>query len=145
MCDVPSAGWDKIRSKVNFNGSLEKYRSGCDSKSPVTAQKSVKATFPPYSLVSSGHSWIRIAVRCVIVATSAVRQRLYMLSQLKDEVEEVMQYMDEYYVSKDDWDTMVELGVGECSQDGVLKKIRGSTKAAFTKRFITAYFFSFLR
>jgi len=52
-----------------------------------------------------------------------------------DEVEEVMQYMDEYYVSKDDWDTVVELGVGECSQDGVLKKIRGSTKAAFTKRY----------
>jgi len=51
-----------------------------------------------------------------------------------------MQYMDEYYVSKDDWDTMVELGIGECGQDGVLKKIPGSTKAAFTKRFVAAYF-----
>jgi replication factor C subunit 1 len=52
----------------------------------------------------------------------------------KDKVEEVIQYMDEYYVSKDDWDTVVELGVGDCAQDGVLKKIPGSTKTVFTKR-----------
>lgn len=57
-----------------------------------------------------------------------------MFSFPKDEVEEIIEYMNEYYVSKDDWDTIVELGVGDCSQDGVLKKIPSSTKTVFTKR-----------
>jgi replication factor C subunit 1 len=42
--------------------------------------------------------------------------------------------MDEYYLSKEDWDTIVELGVGDRKDDVVLKKIAPATKTAFTRK-----------
>lgn len=42
--------------------------------------------------------------------------------------------MDEYFLSKDDWDTIIELGVGDLIQDAVLKKIPTATKTMFTKK-----------
>jgi replication factor C subunit 1 len=42
--------------------------------------------------------------------------------------------MDEYYLSKEDWDTVVELGVGEQKDDLVLKKISPATKTALTRK-----------
>ncbi|KAJ7446899.1 replication factor RFC1 C terminal domain-containing protein [Mycena galericulata] len=50
-------------------------------------------------------------------------------------VEEVIGKMDEYYLSKEDWDTIVELGVDEKKDDQVLKKITAATKTAFTKKY----------
>jgi len=46
--------------------------------------------------------------------------------------------MDEYFLSKDEWDTLVELGVGGYKDDGVLKRITAATKASFTKKCVTA-------
>jgi len=42
--------------------------------------------------------------------------------------------MDEYFLSKDEWDTLVELGVGGYKDEGVLKKITTATKTSFTKK-----------
>jgi replication factor C subunit 1 len=42
--------------------------------------------------------------------------------------------MDEYYLSKEDWDTVVELGVGDQKDDFVLKKISPATKTALTRK-----------
>lgn len=42
--------------------------------------------------------------------------------------------MDEYFLSKDEWDTLVELGVGDHKDEGVLKKISTATKTSFTKK-----------
>ncbi len=44
--------------------------------------------------------------------------------------------MDEYYISKEDWDTVVELGVGDYTQDTTLKKIPSATKAALTRKYV---------
>lgn len=44
--------------------------------------------------------------------------------------------MDEYYLSKEDWDSVVELGVDQNKDDLVLKKISGATKAALTKKYV---------
>jgi len=44
--------------------------------------------------------------------------------------------MDEYYLSKEDWDTVVELGVGESRDDVVLKNISTATKTSLTKKFV---------
>jgi replication factor C subunit 1 len=44
--------------------------------------------------------------------------------------------MDEYYLSKDEWDTIVELGVGDSKDDKVLKKITTASKTAFTKKWV---------
>lgn len=42
--------------------------------------------------------------------------------------------MDEYYLSREDWDTIVELGVDQNKDELVLKKISASTKTSFTKK-----------
>lgn len=43
--------------------------------------------------------------------------------------------MDEYFLSKEDWEAIVELGVGEGFQnDAVLKTIDSKIKTAFTKK-----------
>ncbi|KAF8522451.1 purine nucleotide binding protein [Hysterangium stoloniferum] len=52
-------------------------------------------------------------------------------------VDEVIECMDEYYLSKEDWDTIVELGVGESKDDKILKNISAATKTAFTKKYNT--------
>lgn len=41
--------------------------------------------------------------------------------------------MDEYYLNKDDWDSLVELGVDNRKDDLILKKIPTATKTAFTR------------
>jgi replication factor C subunit 1 len=42
--------------------------------------------------------------------------------------------MDEYYLTKEEWDTIIELGVDEKKDDVVLKKISTATKTALTKK-----------
>lgn len=49
-------------------------------------------------------------------------------------VDEVIERMDGYYLSKEEWDTIVELGVGEWKDDVLLKKIPTAVKTAFTKK-----------
>lgn len=51
-------------------------------------------------------------------------------------MDEVIQRMDEYYLSKEDWDTVVELGLDEQKDDLVLKKISTATKSALTKKYV---------
>lgn len=43
--------------------------------------------------------------------------------------------MDDYYICREDWDTIVELGIGEQKEDVVLKKIPTATKSAFTRKY----------
>ncbi|CAK5275876.1 unnamed protein product [Mycena citricolor] len=50
-------------------------------------------------------------------------------------VEEVIERMDEYYLTKEDWDTIVELGVDEKKDDAVLKRISTATKTALTRKY----------
>ncbi|KAF9475821.1 DNA replication factor C, large subunit [Pholiota conissans] len=53
-------------------------------------------------------------------------------------VSEVIERMDDYFLSKEDWDTIVELGVGERKDDLVLKKISAATKTALTRKYNSA-------
>ncbi|KAJ7123060.1 replication factor RFC1 C terminal domain-containing protein [Mycena epipterygia] len=50
-------------------------------------------------------------------------------------VEEVIEKMDEYYLAKEDWDTIVELGVDDKKDDLVLKKISTATKTTLTRKY----------
>ncbi|KAF8638476.1 hypothetical protein AX17_002187 [Amanita inopinata Kibby_2008] len=50
-------------------------------------------------------------------------------------IEGIIECMDEYYLSKDEWDTIVELVVDEKGGDAIMKKISSSTKAAFTRKY----------
>ena len=49
-------------------------------------------------------------------------------------VEDVITRMDEYYLSREDWDTVVELGLDEQKDEIVLKKISTATKTNLTKK-----------
>jgi hypothetical protein len=51
-------------------------------------------------------------------------------------VEEVISYMDEYYLGKEDWDAFVELGVDTMKEELILKKIPTATKSAFTRQYV---------
>lgn len=43
--------------------------------------------------------------------------------------------MDDYYITKEDWDALVELGIGEgYEMEAELKKIAPATKTAFTRK-----------
>ncbi|KAI0709836.1 DNA replication factor C, large subunit [Earliella scabrosa] len=50
-------------------------------------------------------------------------------------VDETIEFMDEYLLCREDWDTIVELGVGDKSESLVTKKISTATKTAFTKKY----------
>ncbi|KAI6112565.1 DNA replication factor RFC1 [Pisolithus sp. B1] len=52
-----------------------------------------------------------------------------------DAADDVIERMDEYNLTREDWDTIVELGVDE-DKDDVLKRIPAATKTAFTKWWI---------
>lgn len=49
----------------------------------------------------------------------------------KDQVETVIDLMDSYYLTKDDWDAITELGVGPMSMEFI--KIDTQAKSAFTR------------
>jgi len=50
-------------------------------------------------------------------------------------VETVIERMDEYYLTKEDWDAVVELGLDQNKDDIVMKKISTATKTALTKKY----------
>ncbi|KAM0756309.1 DNA replication factor C, large subunit [Meredithblackwellia eburnea MCA 4105] len=53
-----------------------------------------------------------------------------------DGIDEVIQLLDDYYLTKEDWDAIIELGVGDgFGQEEVLKKIPSSVKSAFTRNY----------
>lgn len=43
--------------------------------------------------------------------------------------------MDEYYLTKEEWDGLVELGIGENTADPLLKQVKPATKTAFTRKY----------
>ncbi|KAI0717599.1 DNA replication factor C, large subunit [Cerioporus squamosus] len=50
-------------------------------------------------------------------------------------VDDTIEFMDEYFLTREDWDTIVELGVGDNADTHVLKKISTATKTSFTKKY----------
>ena len=56
---------------------------------------------------------------------------------MQSAVDETIEFMDEYFLTREDWDTIVELGVGDHSDSLVLKKISTATKTSFTRKYVT--------
>ncbi|KAG7446101.1 DNA replication factor C, large subunit [Guyanagaster necrorhizus] len=50
-------------------------------------------------------------------------------------IDDVIDGMDEYSLSKEDWDTIVELGVDQNKDDLILKKIPPAVKSSFTRKY----------
>lgn len=47
----------------------------------------------------------------------------------------VIDLMDEYYLTKEDWDNILDFGVGDSKGENVVKKIPTKVKAAFTRKY----------
>lgn len=54
--------------------------------------------------------------------------------QGKESVDDVISLMDSYFLTKEDWDAILELGVGQMDQEKV--KIETQTKATFTRMYV---------
>ncbi|CAG8597353.1 599_t:CDS:10 [Diversispora eburnea] len=61
-------------------------------------------------------------------------------------INKVINLMDYYYLTKDDWDAIMELGVGSNDGEKILKEIDKYVKTNFTKRYnVTSHPMSFLK
>ncbi|KAH8705716.1 replication factor RFC1 C terminal domain-containing protein [Talaromyces proteolyticus] len=54
-----------------------------------------------------------------------------LMDEGKDSVEQVIDLMDSYFLTREDWDALVELGLGPMNEENV--KIATQTKSAFTR------------
>jgi len=54
-------------------------------------------------------------------------------------VDQVIERMDDYYLSKEDWDTILELGVDDKKDQIVAKAISTATKSALTKKWVVIH------
>ncbi|CAG8489216.1 12876_t:CDS:10 [Ambispora leptoticha] len=52
-----------------------------------------------------------------------------------DGIPEVIEKMDEYFLTKEDWDVMLEMGLAHNDGDKILKKISSAVKSAFTRKY----------
>lgn len=57
------------------------------------------------------------------------------LDKGNESIPDVIETMDAYYLSKDEWDSVLELGVDKNNGDEIMKKIPGPVKAAFTRKY----------
>jgi len=51
----------------------------------------------------------------------------------KDAVPDIIEIMDDYFLTKEDWDNIIELGVGPCDEGTV--QIPSAVKSAFTRMY----------
>lgn len=57
------------------------------------------------------------------------------LLQPEANIDEVIHIMDHYYLTREDWDLMLDLGVGKAKGDLITKKIPTKVKSAFTRKY----------
>lgn len=53
----------------------------------------------------------------------------------EDGIEEVMDIMDYYYLTKEDWESLIDFGVGPAKGELLLKKIPAKVKTTFTRKY----------
>lgn len=58
-----------------------------------------------------------------------------LIAEGEDGIGGVIDTMDQYYFSKEDWDSVLELGVGAGDSTDILKKIPTKVKSAFTRKY----------
>ncbi|KAF9206942.1 hypothetical protein BGZ49_001536 [Haplosporangium sp. Z 27] len=52
-----------------------------------------------------------------------------------DAIPDLIEFMDSYYLSKEDWDSVLELGIGRNDGKKVMDSIPSTTKSAFTRKY----------
>lgn len=73
------------------------------------------------------------AVSHIRLADTMIKEFMFLCDLQDQAVDEIMPYLDEYYLNKEDWESLVELGVGDMEGEAMLKKIPTQTKSTFTR------------
>lgn len=58
-----------------------------------------------------------------------------LLKRGQDGIPEIIEFMDNYYLTREDWDVFMELGVGTNSSEMKAKKVPTAVKTAFTRKY----------
>lgn len=61
-----------------------------------------------------------------------------LLADKAEGVSEVIEFMDTYYLTREDWDAVMEMGVGPDSGEVRMKALETQTKSAFTRKYNAA-------
>lgn len=49
-------------------------------------------------------------------------------------MDDIIERMDDYFISKEDWEALIELGVGENQGGIIVKKIAAAVKSSLTRK-----------
>jgi len=52
-----------------------------------------------------------------------------------DSIDEIIQLMDEYYLTKEDFDSIIELSLGPNNGEALMKEVPPNVKTAFTRKY----------
>lgn len=77
----------------------------------------------------------KLALRLNYLPTLKNRLLLPLVKEGTAGVDEIIKFMDDYYLTKEDWDTIMEFMVGPDKTDMTIKKIPSSVKSAFTRKY----------
>ncbi|KAJ3126974.1 hypothetical protein HK098_006941 [Nowakowskiella sp. JEL0407] len=59
-------------------------------------------------------------------------------TDMKQNYNEIIELMDEYYLSRDDYENILEMGMGDCSKDNLMMNVPTAVKSGFTRAFNSA-------
>lgn len=74
-------------------------------------------------------------LRLDYVPAFALRLSAPLIDSGEDGIEEVVAYMDNYYLTKEDWDNLIDFGVGANKGANILSQIPTKVKSAFTRKY----------
>lgn len=74
-------------------------------------------------------------LRLDYVPTFALRLSVPLIDKGEEGIEEVVKYMDNYYITKEDWDNLIDFGVGNNKGANILSQIPTKVKSAFTRKY----------
>ncbi|GAA97282.1 uncharacterized protein L969DRAFT_91871 [Mixia osmundae IAM 14324] len=77
----------------------------------------------------------RKEIRQVYIPTLLPRLVQPLIKDGQQGIPDVIRLMDEYFLTKEEWDTVLELGIDSSKGDGLLKAIASKDKAAFTRQY----------
>lgn len=77
-------------------------------------------------------------LRLDYVPTLALRLSAPLIEDGEEGIARVVEYMDNYYITKEDWDNVIDFGVGSNKGANILAQIPSKVKGAFTRKYNAA-------
>ena len=77
----------------------------------------------------------KVGLRLEYMPTMKNELLLPLLKNGADGIPDVIQKMDNYFLTKEDWDTIMDFMIGPDKTDAILKKIPTAVKSAFTRKY----------